>query len=298
MDVLISGSTGLIGSALARSLSSSGHRVIRLTRGHQGHGAIAWDPVSGEIDSERLERLDAVVHLAGEGIGEHRWTDGHKGRVLTSRVEGTTLLAGALAKLQHPPATLLSASAVGFYGDRGDEILDEKSGPGDDFLAQVCVAWEASTSAAEEAGIRVAHLRTGIVLSPHGGALKPQLLPFRLGLGGKLGKGKHYWSWISLDDEVAAIRHLLEWDDLSGPVNLTAPEPVTNAAFTKALGRALNRPALLTVPPAALRARFGRQMTEEMLLASQRAVPRKLQGSGFQFRDTEVEATLRRLCAR
>lgn len=298
MKVLITGSSGFIGTALAKSLSTSGHRVVRLSRSGASNGdLVRWDPTAGVIDAGRLEGLDAVVHLAGEGIGDHRWTDGHKARVLISRVDGTTLLASTLAELERPPATMLSASAVGYYGNRGDEVLDERSAPGNDFLADVCVAWEGSTEPAEKAGIRVAHLRTGIVLSPSGGALKPQLLPFRLGLGGKLAKGTHFWSWISLDDHVGAIRHLLEHGDISGPVNLTAPEPVTNATFTKALGRALRRPAVLTVPRATLILRFGRQMTDEMLLASQRALPTKLQQSGYAFTDTEVEACLRRILA-
>jgi uncharacterized protein len=235
------------------------------------------------------------VHLAGEGIGDHRWTAGHKARVLISRVEGTSLLAGALAQLERPPATLLTASAVGFYGNRGDEVLAEDRGPGSDFLAEVCVAWEAASHRAKKAGIRVIHLRSGIVLSPSGGALRPQLLPFRLGLGGKLGAGDHYWPWISLDDEVGAIRFLLDRADIAGPVNLTAPEPVTNAAFAKALGRVLHRPVVLRVPRAALRVRFGTQMTDEMLLASQRAVPSKLLQSGYEFIDIDVEAALRRM---
>jgi uncharacterized protein (TIGR01777 family) len=297
LKVLITGSSGLIGSALARSLSESGQSVtpLKRSRADVSGDAPTWDPRRGTIDAARLEGLDAVVHLAGEGIGDHRWSDGHKARVLMSRVEGTSLLAETLAGLEQPPATLLSGSAVGFYGSRGAEVLDEHSGPGDDFLAQVCVAWEEATRAAEDAGIRVAHLRSGIVLSATGGALKPQLLPFRLGLGGKLGAGDHYWSWISIDDEIGAIRHLLERNDISGPVNLTAPQPVTNAAFTKALGRVLHRPAVLTVPRMALRARFGKQMTDEMLLASQRAVPRRLLGRGYEFADTEVEAALRRI---
>ena len=297
MDVLISGSSGFIGSALAASLSESGHRVVPLTRSPRTTEGVAWDPVRGRIDKAGLEGLDAVVNLAGEGIGEHRWSDGHKGRVLTSRVEGTTLLATTLAELERPPATFLSASAVGYYGNRGDEILDEDSGPGSDFLAEVCVAWEASTRPAEEAGIRVAHLRSGITLDPGGGALKPQLLPFRLGLGGTLGAGAQYFSWISLDDEVRAIRHLLDHADLSGAFNLTAPEPVTNETFAKALGRALHRPTVFRIPRAALAVRFGRHMTDEMLLASQRAIPRNLQASGFEFQDTQVESALARMLA-
>src|SRR5438445_2208231 len=227
MLVAVTGSRGLIGSALGPALEADGHDVVRVVRGHPGQGNVEWDPAKGRVGAEGLEGVDAVVHLAGVGIADHRWTSEHKRAVLDSRVQGTTLLAETLAGLSKPPGVLASASAVGFYGDRGDEVLTEESAPGSGFLTEVVEQWEASTKAAEDSGIRVAHLRSGIVLTPAGGALKPQLLPFKLGLGGRIGTGRQWWSWISIADEIGAIGHVIaDGCALRGPVNVTAPAPV------------------------------------------------------------------------
>ncbi len=251
-----------------------------------------WDPAAGSIDAVALEGHDAVVNLAGAGIGDRRWTAQHKAAIRDSRVQGTGLLARTLGSLQRPPAVLASGSAVGFYGDRGEEELTEESGPGSGFLAEVVQEWEAATAPAREAGIRVATLRSGVVLSAQGGALKRQLLPFRLGLGGRLGSGRQWLSWISIDDEVGAIRHVLVHDDVTGPVNLVAPGPVTNAEFTRRLGQALHRPTLLPTPTAALWLLFGREMVAEMLFASQRALPTVLTASGYSFDHPAVDSAL------
>jgi uncharacterized protein len=284
--VLITGSSGLIGSALKPALVEAGHHYESLRRGP------SWDPESSRLDPQAVEGFDAVVHLAGEGIGDHRWNERHKQRVKDSRVNGTGALARALAARAEKPAVLVSASAVGYYGNRGDEVLTEESGPGDDFLAEVCAGWEAATRPAEDAGIRVVHLRTGIVLSPRGGALGQALPFFRLGLGGRLGSGEQYWSWISLDDEVGAVLHALSDERLTGAVNATAPDPVTNAVFTKALGKALHRPTVFPVPRAALAVRFGKEMAEVMVLASQRALPAKLEATGYRFRHPSLDGAL------
>jgi uncharacterized protein len=234
MRILISGAGGFIGSALCRALRQAGHELVVLTRGEPKPGAVHWDPAVGALDPGGLEGFDAAIHLAGEGIGDRRWSEAHKARVRDSRIQGTTLLARTLAKLESPPRVLLSASAIGYYGDRGDEVLKESAPAGGGFLASVVEAWEESTAPAREAGLRVVTMRSGLVLDPRGGVLKRQLIPFRLGLGGRIGSGAQYWSWITLEDEVRAMLHLLE-ADLSGPVNLTAPESVTNAEFTAAL---------------------------------------------------------------
>ena len=295
MRVLVSGSHGLIGSALVGALTAGGHSVTRLVRGAPAEGEAGWDPRAGNVDAAALEGHDAVVHLAGAGIGAHRWTDAYKAEIRDSRVRATQVLVEALAGLDDRPRVLASASAVGIYGDRGDEELTESSPPGTGFLAEVVREWEDAARRATEAGIRVAHLRSGVVLSPRGGALREQLPLFRLGLGGRLGSGRQYLSWISLPDEVAAILYVLGSDDLEGPVNLTAPAPVTNAEFTRTLGAALRRPAFLVVPPAALWVRFGREMTTEMLVAGQRVLPSRLQAGGFAFRHPELAAALPQL---
>ena len=296
MRIAVTGSNGLIGTALVEALEGDGHHVTKLVRGRpDGPDQIGWAPAAGIIDAAGLEGHDAVVHLAGVGIGDHRWTPEHKTAVLESRVQGTSLLATTLAGLQKPPAVLASASAVGYYGDTGDRAVTEADGPGTGFLADVVEQWEAATAPAADAGIRVARFRSGVVLTDRGGALDKQLLPFKMGLGGRVGTGEQYLSWISLDDEVAAIRHLLTTDTIAGPVNLTAPNPVTNAEFTKALGTVLGRPTVMPVPKLALHTMFGKEMVAEMLLAGQRVLPAVLQASGFAFVDPEIEAALRRI---
>lgn len=293
MRVLLTGSSGLIGSALTRSLEADGHHVTRLVRRPPGGPSeVRWDPAAGSIDAARLEGHDAAVNLAGAGIGDRRWTAKHKAAIRDSRVQGTGLLARTLATLERPPAVLASGSAVGFYGNRGDEELTEESRPGTGFLAEVVREWEAATTPARAAGIRVATIRSGVVLSADGGALKRQLLPFRLGVGGRLGSGRQWLAWISLDDEVGAIRHVLTHDDLAGPVNATAPGPVTNAEFTRQLGRAVRRPTVLPTPTIALWALLGRELVADMLFASQRALPAALTASGYSFRHPAVDAAL------
>jgi uncharacterized protein (TIGR01777 family) len=297
VKVAVTGSHGLIGTALVAHLGAAGHDVVRLVRGSPGPGELRWDPEGDDIDADGLEGVDAVVHLAGVGIAARRWNEAHKRRVADSRVAGTRMLASCLAGLARPPAVLLTASAVGFYGDRGDEILTEASPAGTGFLAGLCARWEASAAPAQEAGIRVAHLRSGIVLARKGGALGAQLRVFRLGLGGRLGSGRQYMSWISLDDEVAAIEHALTTPGLRGPLNLTSPEPVTNATFTVALGTAVHRPAVVRVPAAVLRVALGREMAQEMLLGGQRALPAALEASGFQFVHPDLTGALRAVLA-
>ena len=260
-----------------------------------GPTEVRWDPARGSVDAAALEGHDAAVNLAGAGIGDRRWTAKHKAAIRESRVQGTGLLARTLASLDRPPAVLASGSAVGYYGDRGDEELTEESGPGTGFLAEVVHEWEAATAPARDAGVRVATLRSGVVLSAEGGALKRQLLPFRLGLGGRMGSGRQWLSWISIDDEVGAIRHVLTHDDLSGAVNVTSPGPVTNAEFTRQLGRALHRPTLLPTPTVALWALLGRELVSEMLFASQRALPAALTASGYSFRYPAIDAALAEL---
>jgi uncharacterized protein (TIGR01777 family) len=289
----VTGSSGLIGGALVAELGRRGHQVTRLVRRQAGQGEAAWDPAAGTIEAEKLEGHDAFVHLAGVGIGDHRWTDDHKRAVLDSRVQGTGLLARTLAGLSSPPEVLASGSAVGFYGYESDEVMTETSPRGRGFLADVVGAWEEAAAPATEAGIRVVNVRSGVVLTGKGGALKKQLLPFKLGIGGRLGRGRQWLSWISLHDEVAALLHILEARDLRGPVNVTSPQPVTNAEFTATLGRVLKRPTFMPVPNVALHLLFGREMTEEMLLGGQRVVPAALEASGFAFEHPQIEPALR-----
>lgn len=295
LTVAVTGATGLVGTALRHFLTTGGHRVIRLSRrgGEGGPGVLPWDPDRGELDARGLVGVDAVVHLAGASIAGGRWTDARKKRILESRVKGTDLLARALASLgDEGPRVLVSASAVGYYGNRGDERLDEGAGPGRGFLAEVVKAWEGAAAPAARAGVRVVLLRTGVVVSPAGGALGQMLLPFKMGVGGRLGSGRQYFSWIDLDDLVGAVLHAVGDPGLSGPVNATAPNPVTNAAFTDALGRALGRPTVLPVPALAVRAAFG-QLGEEALLWGQRVLPAKLLAAGFSFAYEGVEDSLR-----
>ncbi len=289
MRVLVSGATGLIGSALSRALAARGDEVVALTRGANG---ITWEPSAGRIDGS-VDGFDAVVHLAGAGIGDHRWTESYKQEIRNSRVAGTRALAEALASAHDKPAVLVSGSAVGWYGNRGrEELLDENSTPGDDFLAHVCRDWEASTQPAADAGIRTAIIRTGVVLSRDGGALSRLLLPFKLGLGGKIGRGSQYMSWITLADEVRAILHIID-GDLAGPINLTAPHPCTNETFTKMLGEILHRPTLLPTPTFALKAVMGAELVQALLLDGQRVFPKALEADGFEFTSTIVEDGLR-----
>jgi len=293
LDVAISGASGLIGSALSKSLRADGHRVLRFSRGGvTGVDTIGWDPETGRIDAPALEGVDAVVHLAGEGIGEHRWTDEQKQKIRDTRVRGTATIAGAIASRARKPRVFVSGSAIGYYGNRGDELLTEQSAPGDDYLAQVCVAWEAETAIAAEAGVRTVLIRTGIVLDAHGGALARMLLPFKLGLGGKQGKGTQWMSWIALVDEVGAIRHAIEHDAVRGPVNAVAPNPVTNADFAHTLGTALHRPTVLPTPLLPLKLRFGGELVESLLLFSQRVTPAQLQATGYPFTCPSLDAAL------
>jgi hypothetical protein len=297
-DVVVGGASGLIGSALVASLQQRGRQVYRLVRpgAQPGPDTIAWDPAAGTIDAAALEGVGAVVNLAGKAIGPHRWTEAHRTDVLESRTRSTSLLAKTVAALDDPPSVLVNASASGYYGDRGDEILTEGAPPGTGFLAGVCQAWEAATAPASEAGIRVAMLRTGIVLGSGGGALGAMLPIFKLGLGGKIGSGTQWWSWIDLEDEVGAILHLVDHDQASGPFNLAAPDPVTNAGFTALLAKALSRPAALTVPKFVLRTALG-GFADEALLASQRLSPVKLLESGYRFLSTDLLASLQVMLA-
>ena len=295
MDVAITGCSGLVGSALADALHQRGDRVVPVMRG-TGLG-LRWDPAGGVIDATGFDGLDAVVHLAGEGIGEKKWTPEQKQRILESRVRGTELLASTLAGLDRPPAVFVSASAIGWYGNRNDEELTEQSppGPAADFLVDVCCKWEAATAPAQAAGIRTVHLRTGIVLSAKGGALARMLTPFKLGLGGRIGSGRQYMSWIAIDDEVGAILHALDEASVSGAVNATAPNPSTNTAFTKTLGHVLHRPTKLPTPLAPLKVVFGKEMVQHLLVEGQRVLPERLVTTGFEFRYPDLDSALHAL---
>jgi uncharacterized protein (TIGR01777 family) len=290
--IVVTGASGLIGQALLTRLKGLGHDPVVLVRRTPGRGEARWDPSSGQIDGGALEGAAAVVHLAGAGIGDSRWTAARKEIILGSRVDSTTLVSTTMAAMAHPPAVLVSASAIGYYGDRGDEELTEASGPGTGFQAEVCRAWEAATAGAEAAGIRVVHLRSAVVLSAGGGALGRQLPLFRAGLGGTLGSGRQWFSWISLDDEVGVILRAIEDPSLAGAVNASAPTPVTNRDFTKELGRALHRPAVLKVPPVALRLAFGRQLADELLLGSLRVLPARLTEAGYRFEHPSLAGAL------
>lgn len=291
MRIAITGASGFIGAALRRSLEADGHTVVPFVRREAGLGEVRWDPAAGRLEPDDLRGVDAVANLAGAGIGDARWTEARKRTLVESRTLGTRLLAEALASVDGGPGVLLSGSAVGYYGDRGDEVLTEASGPGDDFLARLCVAWEAATQPAEAAGVRVAHLRTGLVFGPGGGILPRMALPFRFGAGGRLGSGRQWMSWIALEDEVGALRFLLD-HEVRGPVDLTAPEPVTNAQLTTTLGRALHRPTLLPAPPFALRAVLGRERADGLLFVSQRVLPAVLQDAGYEFRQPRLDGAL------
>ena len=297
-DVAISGASGLIGGALGRALERDGHRVARLVRpqtGTPGGDAVRWDPTTGTIEAEGLEGLDAVVHMAGVGIGDKRWTEARKREILRSRTEGTTLLASTLASLQRPPSVFISGSATGFYGDGGDRELTEHSPAGVGFRAEVVQAWEAATQPAIEAGIRTVLLRTANVLTPDGGLLPFLLTPFKLGLGARFGKGSQWFPWITLDDEVESIRFAISDVRLKGPVNAVAPEAVTNATFTKTLGRVLHRPAPWWAPAPVLGLIAGSERAREALLSSAKVVPETLTHAGFTFGDPQLESALSRI---
>ena len=295
MNVLITGATGLVGSALIPALEARGHHVVKLVRSASSNSSTTatWNPATGQIDLSRAGALDAVVHLAGEPIAK-RWTPEVRRSIRESRVNGTRLLCEALARLPAPPKVLVCASATGFYGDRGDEWLDENNAVGKGFLAEVCREWESASAPAAELGIRVVHLRIGVVLSPKGGALAKMLPIFRLGLGGRLGDGRSHWSWIALDDLAEAIHYALVNESLRGAVNAVSPNPVTNAEFTKTLGRALRRPTIFPAPRFAIKLLFG-EMGREALLASFRVKPVKLTEAGFKYRFPDLETALRHL---
>jgi uncharacterized protein (TIGR01777 family) len=295
MRILVVGSTGLVGSTLVPLLTTSGHTVVSLTRGNVSSNApdvIHWNPETGKLNPEQLEGFDAVIHLAGENVAGRRWTADQKVRIRDSRVVGTNLLARTLASLRQKPKAFLCASAIGYYGSRGDQICTEQSAPGDDFLAHVCQDWERATDAAADAGIRVVNMRIGVVLTPAGGALKKMLIPFKLCVGGILGSGNQYMSCIAIDDVAGAIHHCLVHEELKGPVNLVAPESVTNRDFTKTMGRVLHRPTVFPAPAFALRLAVG-EMADGLLLSSTRVTPDQLLKSGYQFRCLTVEATLK-----
>lgn len=290
--IAVSGASGLVGAALVRSLRADGHEVVRLVRRPARTGdEVEWDPKRRYVDVAGLVGCDAVVHLAGAGVGDHRWTPAYKREIRDSRVLGTTAVAEALASLDVPPKVLVSGSAIGYYGDTGDRAVDESAPAGTGFLPSVGVEWEAATAAAQEAGVRTVHARTGLVVGRAGGAWGRLFPLFRAGLGGRLGDGRQYWSFIALHDEVAALRHILDTESLSGPVNLTGPDPVTNAEVTAAMGRVLRRPTLLTVPAPALRLVLG-DFAEEVL-GSRRVLPGRLLDSGFEFAFPGIDAAIR-----
>ncbi|GAA1424583.1 TIGR01777 family oxidoreductase [Streptomyces thermospinosisporus] len=292
--IAVAGGSGLIGSALVRSLTADGHRVVRLVRGApRGADEVRWDPERGTVDADGLAGCAAVVNLAGAGVGDRRWTPEYKARIRTSRVRGTAALAEAVAGLPEEvrPRVFVNGSAIGYYGETGDRIVDESAPPGEGFLPQVCVEWEGATAPAQEAGVRTVFARTGLVVARGGGAWGRLFPLFRAGLGGRLGSGGQYWSFIALHDEVAALRHLLDREDLSGPFNLTAPEPLTNREITEAMARVLRRPAVFTVPAPVLRAVLGEMAGD--VLGSARVMPKRLLESGFRFAFPDIEGAIR-----
>ncbi|MFJ4520191.1 TIGR01777 family oxidoreductase [Streptomyces sp. NPDC088810] len=290
--IAVAGASGLIGSALVRSLTADGHEVVRLVRrAPRGADEVRWDPGRRYVDTAGLAGCDAVVNLAAAGVGDRRWTPEYKRLLRDSRVLGTAALAEAVAALPRPPRVFVNGSAIGFYGDTGDRVVDEDASPGDGFLAALCVEWEAAAAPAQEAGVRTVCARTGLVVARGGGAWGRLFPLFRAGLGGRLGDGRQYWSYIALHDEVAAIRHLIDHDDLSGPVNLTAPQPLTNSEITAAMARALHRPAVFAVPAPVLRAVLGEMAGD--VLGSQRVVPKRLLESGFRFAFPGIDEAIR-----
>jgi uncharacterized protein (TIGR01777 family) len=298
MRVAVTGSTGFIGEAVVAELAAAGHEPVRVVRHNvPDHlSAIRWDPARGEIDSTGFADVDAVIHLAGEPIAARRWSQQQKAKIHDSRVLGTALVAETMASLERP-RVLVSASAIGYYGDRADEVLTEDSAAGTGFLSDVCEDWEQATAPAEKAGARVVHARNGIVLSADGGSLAEQLPFFRFGLGGRFGSGRQWWSWISLDDAVAALLWLLD-TDISGPVNVVSPNPVSNAEYTRILGRVLRRPTLVPTPKPAVWVKLGRELTEALVYASTRVEPAALTAGGFEFSHPDLEPALRHLLDR
>lgn len=294
LKIAITGASGLVGSALSAALTSGGNRVLPIVRSRPRDGEVYWSPPEGIIESEKLEGLDAVIHLAGEGIANGRWTTAKKQAIVTSRIGTSELLVATFRRLSAPPRVLLSASAVGYYGDRGDEVLTEESAPGKGFLAQTAEQWEGRCADAAELGVRAVQARFGIILDPRGGALGKMLFPFRCGLGGRLGNGAQWMSWIAIDDAVAALCHLLSSSGVSGPVNVCSPTPVTNREFTESLASVLHRPACFHLPRTVLRVVFG-EMADAALLSSTRALPKRLEDSGFSWRYAELESALRHL---
>jgi uncharacterized protein (TIGR01777 family) len=290
MRILISGATGFIGSALVKHLQDAGHTVVRLVRDAH-HAGILWDPYKKTIDRSRLEGFDAVVNLSGESING-RWTASKKKKIVDSRVEAGRFLADCLTELQNPPKAYISASAIGYYGDRADEELTESSKPGNDFLAEVCIKWEAEAKPIADAGIRVAHIRTGLVLSPDGGALEKLLLPFKLGLGGPVGSGRQWWSWVAFSDIIKIYEFAITNDGVSGPVNAVAPNAVRNKEFVKTLGKALHRPAFMPLPSVAVKLIFG-EMGDGLLLGSQHVMPKVLETKGYGFEQTDLLTCLK-----
>src|ERR1700682_220278 len=293
MRVLIAGASGLVGSALIPALETGGAEVTRLVRSSAGAGEIEWHPNNDQIDAARLEGFDAVINLAGENIAAGRWTDDQKRKIRDSRVNGTHLLSEAIAKMATRPAVFICASATGIYGDRGDETLDEQSDSGGGFLAGVCREWEHATEPAVQAGIRTVNLRFGPILAREGGMLAKLLTPFKMGMGGKVGSGKQYISWVAIEDAVDAIKLALSNESFRGPVNIVSPNPVTNEVFTKTLGHVLSRPTALAMPAFAVRLAFG-EMADEMLLVSQRVIPKKLTDAGYEFQQAELGGALRK----
>jgi uncharacterized protein (TIGR01777 family) len=293
--IIVTGPTGLVGTPLVASLEAAGAKVIRGTRRTtSAAGEVYWNGEKHEIDAAKLEGVDAVVHLAGENIAGRRWTESFKREIRDSRVKGTRLIAEAIARATNKPKALICASAIGYYGNRGDELLNENSPPGDDFLAEVCSEWEASCQPARDAGVRVVNTRIGVILSPKGGALHKMLTPFKLGLGGKIGDGRQSMSWITLDDVVGALHFLVAHPTASGPVNLTAPNPVTNAEFTKTLGHVLHRPTIFPMPAFAAKLAFG-EMADALLLSSTRVAPQALEATGYAFKWPQLDSALRHL---
>lgn len=296
--IIVTGATGLVGSALYRELEQQGATVVRaVRRDAKGDGELAWNPVTGQIEAAKFEGASAVVHLAGENIAGARWTPAFKWKIRESRVKGTTLVAGAIAGARAKPQAFVCASAIGYYGNRGNDVMTESSAPGEDYLAEVCSEWEAACAPARRAGVRTANMRIGVILSSDGGALKKMLTPFKLGFGGVIGNGRQWMSWIAIDDVVGAIVHALANPQLAGPINAVAPNPATNRDFTKTLGRVLGVPTFFPMPAFAAKLAFG-EMADALLLASTRVAPQALATAGYQFRHPELEAALRNLLRR